>query len=313
MKPARIAFALALTTLACACALESGDLDEPSLTADEGLDSEGTLRTGSGPPVVCTAGTKVYCNKLSAQFRNQKNAVCRADGTGWDVSTCKIRPGIPANSGGVRHPEVVIPALALNAPAHWRDAKCNNGEPFDMQVRLAPRWSPQRDRWVIYLRGGGMCDDDVEKCRTRGVYAKPRLKTPRAFEPFERQGVLGANTSKNEIFARANQVFMNYCSSDLWTGSSAVARPSTYGTPPGSQQKKPTYFTGRLNLIAAFEILTQRFGLDDSNPATEVLFSGFSAGGHGVHANARALAEYLPSTAAARRLQIMVDGGWIPK
>ncbi len=60
------------------------------------------------------------------------------------------------------------------------------------------------------------------------------------------------------------------------------------------------------------EILIQRYGLDDSNAQTRVLFAGSSAGGIGVEVNADTLARLLPRAAAAQRVKLLNDGGFIP-
>ncbi len=60
------------------------------------------------------------------------------------------------------------------------------------------------------------------------------------------------------------------------------------------------------------ETLTERYGLDDADPRTRVLFAGSSAGGIGVEVNADTLAQLLPRTAAEGRLRLVNDGGFIP-
>jgi hypothetical protein len=51
--------------------------------------------------------------------------------------------------------ETVEPAIR---DARWATARCNDGTPFDFNLKFAPQRSKV---WVVYLAGGGACDDPI--------------------------------------------------------------------------------------------------------------------------------------------------------
>jgi hypothetical protein len=79
-----------------------------------------------------------------------------------------------------------------------------------------------------------------------------------------------------------------YCSSDDWSGNQLAGGAYT-PTDPTTWN-----FEGRAILNAVIADLTASHGL---NSATEVLFSGGSAGGVGVFANANPVSKLIPSAA----------------
>ena len=71
------------------------------------------------------------------------------------------------------------------------------------------------------------------------------------------------------------------------------------------------YFAGHSNVAALLAVIEERYGLDDSDPETEVLFAGSSAGGLGAHFNAAVVEAALPASAARRRVRLRIDAGWM--
>jgi hypothetical protein len=58
-------------------------------------------------------------------------------------------------------------------------------------------------------------------------------------------------------------------------------------------------------------ILAERYRLGDDDPSLRVLFGGSSAGAFGAHFNVERVRTMLPKTAAAERLMLFVDAGWM--
>src|SRR5262245_61926924 len=130
-------------------------------SGDGGADTDSDSDTSSGsesetsgspcgdgevePGEACDGGTAA-CSDLAASWESG-NATCRNDCRGWDVSSCAL-----ASSDGW---ESVKPAV--RDPARWEGARCNDGTPFTMSVRLSDERSTE---WVIYLQGGLYCDDN---------------------------------------------------------------------------------------------------------------------------------------------------------
>jgi hypothetical protein len=239
----------------------------------------------------CTAGDAIGCSSLGGSW-SSGNATCRADGKSWDVTPCTLAtPG---------RAETVKPAE--RNPGRFSGARCNDGSPFSMLVRLAPTPSPV---WSIYLEGGVYCDDYSFVCAARGQYLTTTSSAPDGqLDDFDGTGILGTNPDSNPDFHDANQVFAHYCSSDFWSGASTERRPSS-GNPSG------WYFSGHAIVDALVGILAERYGLEDSNPDLHVLFGGGSAGAWGAHLNQQRVATALPNAAASGRLALLVDAGWM--
>lgn len=195
---------------------------------------------------------------------------------------------------------IIVKPAAKN-PVKWATARCNDGTPFAFQFR---RSQTNSQEWVIHLQGGGFCDDDAEICSKRIKNLTTTLPGNDG-QPttMQKQGIFSQDPGKNPYFFDANQIYAHYCSSDVWSGSTALRRQTTGDAQNG------WFFSGRLNVKAMVEVLKEEFGLDDNNSETQVLFSGGSAGGGGAEVNADILKSQLPNAAKAGRLKILNDAG----
>ena len=232
----------------------------------------------------CETGTPTACAKLGGTWNG--GMACRADRGGWDVSACvRVDP---------TQWETVEPAIR---DPRWATARCNDGTPFDFNVQLAPEPSKV---WVIHLAGGGGCNDLSNQCSARDrALTTTRPQVDRELSVIPGSGIVSRDATINPTFATANYVRATYCSSDHWAGATTDRRPSS-GDPVAGW-----YFAGHTNVAAMLAVIKERYGLDDSDPETEVLFSGSSAGGLGAHFNAgvveAALSGSATSTTAALR------------
>jgi hypothetical protein len=243
------------------------------------------------PGEICDPGIVATCAELGALWTTG-TASCRSDCMRWDVASCaRVEPD---------RWETVEPATR---DPQWPTARCNDGSPFDFDVRLAAQ---PTQTWVIYLGGGAFCDDLAHPCNERAARLKSSsLQADRELTNGQVGGILSRNPTMNPTFALANHVSATYCSSDLWAGATTDRRP-TAGDPVNGW-----YFSGHTNVVAMLDVLKQRYGLDDSDAATQVLFSGSSAGGLGAHFNAAVASAALPGTAARAHLRLFVDAGWM--
>lgn len=204
-------------------------------------------------------------------------------------------------SKNTTHWETVKPKLR---DTRFDGARCNDGTPFAFQIRV----SPGSKTWVIYLEGGGFCADPWSPCSDRDVTLTTTLPMPdRSVGAMPYGGPLSADPTKNPDFHAANHVRLNYCSSDFWSGSTTTRWPSS-GDPVHGW-----YLSGHENVRATIAILRERYGLNDTDPALRVLFSGSSAGGFGAHFNVHQIVAALPNAAAAKRVQLAVDAAWMFK
>lgn len=262
-------------------------------------------RCGDGtaaPTELCDGDTR-SCTSLSALYAGGE-ARCRNDCSGYDVSTCQRDPE------RLTKVETVRPAARS---LRHTNARCNAGEAFTFQVRLA---SPPSKDWVVHLEGGGACDDVAVLCGVRAgcllqhsdpLFHGPTFGDRQVLDRFPEfvGGVLSRDSAINPL-ASANHVYAFYCSSDNWSGTRTSAIRTTDVDPAGFG---PWYFAGHHNVTALFESLSEAYGLDDSDPEMRVLFTGTSAGGVGIVANTEHVASMLPRTAAGGRYRVVVDAG----
>ncbi len=128
-------------------------------------------------------------------------------------------------------------------------------------------------RWVIFLEGGGECASQTA-CTDA---TRTPLGSSTHFYPSITFGpghyLANANATANPDFATWHHVDVPYCSQDLFSGQRTDAPPSTWGL----------YFSGHRILAAVINALERDAGLAS---ATEIVFSGVSAGGIGMWLNA---------------------------
>jgi len=202
--------------------------------------------------------------------------------------------------------ELVKPAE--RDPEKWGTARCNDGTPFAFKIEK-PK-NKVSNEWVVYLQGGGMCDDNALDCRDR-LQDYPQRTTTLAGKDGQKYSIIGNagifnhDPDLNPEFYNANKVYAHYCSSDGWSGTTADRITTTAG-PVG------WYFSGQLNATALFEILKEEYGLNDSNQKTKILLSGGSAGCFGANINAEQATKLFPNAAQDGRLKIISDGCYMP-
>lgn len=145
---------------------------------------------------------------------------------------------------------------------------------------------PSQTKWVLTLQGGGECVSS--KCDAKVQSALGSSKYfPKSYTFWNEANVHLADTSctANPELCDYNQVFLPYCSQDLWTGQANATSPA--GSPaPGY------FFSGHLILRAVLDELSAVHGMND---ASTIVLSGESAGGFGVYANIDWLADRFPA------------------
>jgi hypothetical protein len=208
-----------------------------------------------------------------------------------------VSPPPPAPSVSCATPPVTIthtaaansPQLVVLSKSAYPQAVCNDGSAGAYVLR--PGAGAAANRWIIQLQGGGECFDQAT-CSAR-VADMPTLVSTSSFQSnpssaFGQGGLLGSTPANNPDFYDASVVQILYCSSDDWSG----AKASTVAYNPDD----PTTwnFEGRAILNSVIADLKSNH---DFSAATEVMFTGDSAGGVGVFANTNPVAKLVPSTA----------------
>lgn len=191
--------------------------------------------------------------------------------------TSVLRVGTPEGAMGDDAPM----KLQLFANATARNAICNDGSPSGYYLR---RSASNSSGWVIYLEGGGLCYD-YKTCKSRNPMLTGSATWPPTFSPPG----LFANATSNR-FRDFNQVFVIYCTSDLYSGSKAASGLLNFS------------FRGQHVVPALLEDLH-----DELSGASDVLFTGGSAGGIGVLVNWPLVRKAL---SGVPRLRAIPDAGW---
>ncbi|MDL1898914.1 hypothetical protein FBQ82_21950 [Anaerolineae bacterium CFX7] len=174
--------------------------------------------------------------------------------------------------------------LMIDAEKHPK-AKCNDG--------TTPLFFLQRgkddgaDKWVLYFKGGGACSSKTAcEQRERGLTsATPWLARNPGLRGADEEGIdgiLSDNPAHNPDFYNWNHVFMVYCSSDLWAGTRAA-----------SDESFGWYCAGHYIADAFMDALADEaiVGAQNLAQAKQILVTGSSAGGFGVHNNIDRMAE----------------------
>ncbi|MCP4677600.1 MAG: hypothetical protein GY854_19210 [Deltaproteobacteria bacterium] len=193
-------------------------------------------------------------------------------------------------------------------------ATCLAGEPADYYVR--PGFGTGVDKWVIYLQGGGLCYDKLSCENRQRTQVYPYDEETLSIEPTvdNRQGILSDHPLENSEFHNFNQVYVHYCSSDLWMGSGPDGGNGhlTF-TPKGDTIPLHGEFRGSLIFSAVINELKNptimgELGMPRIDYASEVLLAGSSAGGLGTLSNLDKLATLLSPWTEVKGFN---DAGWL--
>jgi len=175
--------------------------------------------------------------------------------------------------------------ITIDAP----NAVCNDGSSPLIYVRPAREGAtepdgPSANRWVIHLLGGSSCSS-YEECAARwcgiGKWEGTLMTTNFEGDFRSPDGLLNRGAA-NRIADR-NLVLVKYCSSDQWQGrkSNVVLRAESDPSKAFS-----LHFQGATIVNAVLDLLERGVpGLPRLTAATDVLFSGDSAGANGARAH----------------------------
>lgn len=194
----------------------------------------------------------------------------------------------------------------------YPSAVCNDGSPAVFYVAPHTR-AEDRDKWVIFLQGGGGCrTGDLcarRWCSVDTNFGMDKMTSTTSKPSIRGDGILSPRATN--YFGTWNRVLIYYCSSDNWAGTKSVTLTAT--NPKGSESVDYAIeFKGHYIVEAVIDTL-RRAGrrsrpvrastlasgtsaevlLPDLDDATDILFGGSSAGGGGVRNNMDRLAAKL--------------------
>lgn len=209
--------------------------------------------------------------------------------------------GAPATAGGLRA-GTDLQRVDLDLAA-FPDARCNDGSAGTFYFRPAAT-AAGATRWVIQLQGGGGCSspDGCARrwCHVDTNYGMTQMSSSLApATGIVGDGILYRGTAVANPIADANQVFVRYCSSDAWAGTTGPIDVDALHPVSGEPIRYRIDFHGKDILDAVIATLRRDGGtvpaytlgggaavLADLDLASVVLFAGASAGGAGAIQNA---------------------------
>lgn len=131
------------------------------------------------------------------------------------------------------------------------DYVCADGTPFVFYLRRPEPSSPNYDKWIIEVEGGGRWCEDNEACETQyaffdGYFLSSRLEPCMEREP--EGGLFSVHEEFNARFYDHSYVWIHACNGDDFLGQAGVG-----------ENGNPTdwHFTGSVNMWLTFEYLTQ--------------------------------------------------------
>ncbi|XP_050978292.1 inactive palmitoleoyl-protein carboxylesterase notum1b isoform X2 [Labeo rohita] len=167
---------------------------------------------------------------------------------------------------------------------------CNDGSPAGYYIKE----SRGSRRWLMFLEGGWYCFSK-HTCDSRYETMR-RLMSSSKWPPTRTgTGILSSQPEENPHWWNANTVFVPYCSSDVWSGSTAKTDQNDYA------------FMGSQIIQEVIKELVTK-GLDG---AKVLLLAGSSAGGTGVLLNVDRVSELLKDLGLGSvQVRGLADSGW---
>ena len=251
--------------------------------------SDTEARTGPGGGVGGSAGTAGGGVGGSAGTAGGGVGGDAGGGVGGDATTVPlIGDALDGHCPGGKPPgNGVAPGNALHklTLSSYPNAVCNDGTPAIMYLRKAST-PAAANKWVIHMQAGASCSNyDVCLERWCGIHYDAAKMSSR-FAPPSSTGTGIFSRGAANAFGPANQVYIYYCSSDSWLGRRSDA---VLSDPAGANVPYRLHFRGHDILAAVADELTKGAKSDDGaealpslSNATEVLFSGSSAGSNGL-------------------------------
>ncbi len=190
---------------------------------------------------------------------------------------------------------------------HFPEARCNDGTAAVFYFRPY-EGEGNRDRWVVQLQGGGACSN-ATTCAQRWCSIDTNFGAKQMSSRFapstdiDGKGIL--RRRPENPWGGYNQVFVRYCTSDVWSGTNANVELTVPHPGTGEDVSYAASFLGarvfdavvstlRADRVAPLVYDRRRsLPMPDLDDAEFVVLAGASAGGDGVVGNLDAFAETL--------------------
>ncbi len=174
-----------------------------------------------------------------------------------------------------------------------RHAVCNDNSPGVYYYR--PALPEYQDKWVVWFEGGGGCFDTTG-CDERWAKENYLMTSKKSGDTSKKDGIISSDPKLNPDFYGWNQVMLNYCSSDSWSGDGVIA---------GTDRE---YVLAGWDLTEAIfeDLADDDLFTNNMSTASEILITGSSAGGGGASQNLDRIALWFPDAATKG----VIDSSW---
>jgi len=177
-----------------------------------------------------------------------------------------------------------------------RQAVCNDGTPAVYYFKRGS--GADATHWLIFLQGGGWCSSGPS-CAYRWSSQHYLMTSQNAPNTMQVSGIFSTSKQENPDFADFTQVFIKYCSSDMYSGDAV-------------QQVNGMQLQFRGNKIVAAIISDLEDSSVTPSPnlknASEVLVAGSSAGSYGAASNL----DWIASQLSWAKVKGVLDSSWVP-
>ncbi len=277
--------------LVCSLVLSCGE--------DDGPPKE---NSGLGPGEPCLSASEC-----------QVNLICPLSSAGDDAKVC-TDPMDGAFDDGTGPDLTQAKRWARKRVGEWESlaARCNDGSPYAYYV--TPGMGDGVNKWLLFHKGGSSCSNEAD-CALRWLQQPQFMRGGKfvnsEFSPGPIMGEdagLFARDRPSNPFANWNFVYIEYCSSDEFAGTSMPEDNDSH-----------LWFRGNVNTSAAIDELLD--GLDLSSigtsitslsDATEVVVGGGSAGAAGARNNMDWIADKVRKRSPAVRVRGFSDSLYVP-
>lgn len=177
---------------------------------------------------------------------------------------------------------------------------CADGTDFVFYVHRPNETSPNYNKWIVRVEGGGRYCEDDETCQEQyeefdGYYLTSMFETCIFRDP--EGGLSCVEEQYNARFFDWSSVWIHACNGDDWLGQ---ARSGENGNPTA------WHFTGSINMWATFEYLHQWIIFE---PESLIVAAGDTAG-HSFENQLNSLDDWWSEHYPASDLHFIVDGAW---
>ena len=119
-----------------------------------------------------------------------------------------------ASAPVVSFPSMLTKRVVKNADQ--RQAVCNDGTPAVYYFKRGS--GADTAHWLIFFQGGGWCSSE-RTCTYRWSTQHSLMTSQGAPSTFEPGGIFSTSAQENPDFVNFTQVYIKYCSSDMYSGN----------------------------------------------------------------------------------------------